>query len=144
LYFTCDLTDGTAPTLTFQWLSVVLPDAGGFSGAHQFSAGDFNNDGVDSIAVRRGEFIAFTNVPPTTLLSEFNLAQYWGVPPLTGGDYGLFLAGDFDNASGDSFGVFYQNGNFYYRNAVDWYPGPHSLQQVGQPIGTPVQATSWR
>lgn len=144
LYFTCDFTNGTAPALTVQWLSVILSDAAGFSGTHQFAAGDFNNDGVASIAIRRGLFIAFTNIAPTTFLSEFSLAQYWGTPSMTGGSEGLFLAGDFDNTGGDSFAVYYPNGNFYYRNTVEWNPGTHLLQQGVPPTGNINTVAAWR
>ncbi|MBI5929038.1 MAG: PD40 domain-containing protein [Chloroflexi bacterium] len=144
LYFTCDLTPATAPALTFQWLSVVLPDNQGYTGTHQFAAGDWNGDGVDSVAIRRGAFIAFTDIAPTTLLSQFNRAQYWGTPPVTGGNEGVFLAGNWNLDSTDSFGVFYANGNFYRRDDLDWNSGVYILQRVGQPIGTPVIATSWR
>lgn len=143
LYFTCDLTSGPTPSFTVQWLSVLLPDNQGFTGTHQFGAGDFNGDGVDSIAVRRGAFIAWTNVPPTTLLSQFSLAQYIGAPG--SGDEGMFVVGDWDGNNLSSFGLFYQNGAFYRRNDLDWNTGIYLYQQVGQPIGTTgIGVDSWR
>lgn len=142
LYFTCNLAGG-APPLTFQWLSVLLPDSQGYTGAAQFAAGDFNSDGVDTIAIRRSAFIAFTNTPPTTLLSAFDLAQYIGTP--SANDYGYFVSGDWNRDGIDSFGLFYQNGYFYRRNDVLWNTGVHQVQRVGSPIGTSsIQVASWR
>ncbi|MBZ0318925.1 MAG: fibronectin type III domain-containing protein [Anaerolineae bacterium] len=141
LYFTCALS-GPNPPVSFQWLSIVLPNSQGFNGAFQFVAGDFNGDGVDSVAVRRGNFIAWTNVPPTTLLSEFNLAQYVGAPGT--GDEGKVVAGDWDMNTIDSFGLVYQNGTFYRRNDVEWNTGVYILQTFTPSIGTPFDVASWR
>jgi hypothetical protein len=148
LYFTCNLAGG-APPLTLQWLSVVLPDSSGATGTHQFGAGDFDGDAVDSIAIRRGAFIAWTNVPPTTLLSEFINAQYFGVPTPNDGTEGLFVVGDWRDNDGlnvDYFGLVYQNGYFHYRNDLDWNVPwyLYYFQNVGQPIGTPFTVTTWR
>ncbi|MBZ0320242.1 MAG: hypothetical protein K8L91_27770, partial [Anaerolineae bacterium] len=143
LYFTCDFS-GTnpAPPLTFQWLSAPLPDPT-FSGTHQFMAGDFNGDGLDSIAVRRNEFIAFGNVAPAFGPATFDLAQYIGAPGT--GDNGSFVVGDWDGNGLDSFGLFYQNGEFFYRNDLDFNTGFHLNQSVGTPFGnTGVQVASWR
>ncbi|MCQ3928914.1 MAG: hypothetical protein DPW16_00520 [Chloroflexi bacterium] len=142
LYFTCNLTSGPTPPLTFQWLSVLLPDSQGHTGTAQFTAGDWNNDGVDSIAIRRTNFIAFTNVPPTTLESAFDLAQYFGSPSAV--SYGTFVSGDWDSNGVDSFGLVYSNGAFYRRNDVDWNSGQYILQNLGQPTGTISFAASWR
>lgn len=155
LYFTCDLIHGPTPELTFQWLSVLLPDSQGFAGPHQFTAGDWNADGIDSIAVRRGPFISFTNVPPTILLSEFNLAQYIGDPynnsntlPADYPSDGFIVSGDWDNNGTDSFGLFYQDGWFIRRNDLDWNSGVIISQYVNMaiPFGTTqnITATSWR
>ena len=137
------MTSGPTPAFTVQWLSVVLPDNQGFSGTHQFGAGDFDGDGLDSIAVRRGAFIAWTNIPPTTFLSQFSLAQYIGAP--SNNDEGTFVVGDWDANNLSSFGLFYQNGAFYRRNDLDWNTGVYIVQQVGQPIGTSgIGVDSWR
>ncbi|MBI5931576.1 MAG: hypothetical protein HY862_19870 [Chloroflexi bacterium] len=141
LYFTCNMAGGD-PAKTFQWLSVLLPDNQGHTGVHQFSAGDFDGNGVDSIAVRRGPTIAWTNVAPTTLLSEYTLAQYIGTPHAT--DYGVLVVGDWDGNGRDSFGLFYQDGAFYRRDDLLWNSGAYLLQRVGAPVGTPMTATSWR
>ncbi len=142
LYFTCNLTSGPTPPLTFQWLSILLPNSQGFTGTHQFVAGDFDGDGVDSVAVRRGGFIAWTNIPPTTLLSQFNLAQYIGAPGT--GDEGKVVVGDWDLNQVDSFGLVYQNGMFYRRNDVEWNSGVYILQQFTPLVGTPFDVASWR
>ncbi len=156
LYFACDLTSGSTPPLSFQWLSVVLPDNQGFTGTAQFTAGDWDGNGTDSIAVRRSEFIAYTNVPPAPnapslpfSLAAFNLAQYIGDPrPLAGdvlaGQYGNMVSGDWDSDGVDSFGLYYPAGYFYYRNDLLWNSGLYTLQRVAQPIGTTTTATSWR
>ncbi len=142
LYFTCNLTSGPTPPLTFQWLSILLPSSQGFTGTHQFVAGDFDGDGVDSVAVRRGGFIAWTNIPPTTLLTQFNLAQYIGAPG--NGDEGKVVTGDWDMSNMDSFGLVYQNGTFYRRNDLDWNSGVYILQQFASQVGTPFDVASWR
>ncbi|MBI5931910.1 MAG: choice-of-anchor L domain-containing protein [Chloroflexi bacterium] len=142
LWFTCSLTSGTTPTISSQWLSELLPTSAGFIGDFQFIAGDWNNDGLDSIAVRRGPHIAWTNVPPTTLLSAFTFAQYFGVPSTF--DYGQLVGGNWDASSGDSFGLFYSDGSFYRRNDLDWNSGIYKYQYVGQPVSIPVSARTWR
>ncbi len=142
LYFTCNYAGNPNPPLTFQWLSVVLPDQAWYSGIHQFVAGDFNNDGLDSIAVRRGVAIAFTNIVPGTGHAEFNLAQYIGAPSSV--NYGLLVAGDWDSNNIDSFGLVYNNGDFYRRNDLDWNSGAYIYQYIGLPTGIIHSAASWR
>ncbi|GIK67654.1 MAG: hypothetical protein BroJett018_54480 [Chloroflexota bacterium] len=157
LYFTCNFVDGTAPPLTFQWLGVPLPtDPPAPVNFYQFAAGDWNGDGVETMAVRREQFIAFTNTPPTTYLSEMNLAQYFGTPCNGDTDSGVFVAGDWDNNGLDSFGLYCEfdpsdpNGlaRFYRRNDLDWNSGVYILQMVGRYVGSfgnvPVRAASWR
>ncbi|MBZ0315734.1 MAG: hypothetical protein K8L91_04885 [Anaerolineae bacterium] len=141
LYFTCDLTNGTAPSLTYQWLSVLLPDNQGFSGPFQFIAGDYDGNAVDSIAVRRGPFVTWTNIPPTTLLSEFPTAQYVGAP--SSGDGGQVVSGDWDQNGIDSFGLYYQDGLFYRRNDLDWNSGIWFTLSLGTPLGTPTTMLGW-
>jgi hypothetical protein len=140
LYFTCDLTSSGNPTKVVQWLGAPLPDSSGFSGVHQFAAGDFDGDGVDSVAVRRGPYVAWTNVAPTTLGAEFSQAQYIGAPAA---GYGNVLAGDWDGDGIASFGLFYPDGSFFRRDDLEWNSALYTVQHVGQPVGTPVTATSW-
>ncbi|MBZ0318924.1 MAG: hypothetical protein K8L91_21090 [Anaerolineae bacterium] len=143
LYFTCDMSGTTlTPALTFQWLSAPLPNPT-FTGTFQFSAGDFNGDGLDSVAVRRNEFIAFGNVAPAAGPAIYDLAQYIGVPGT--GDNGSFVVGDWDGNGLDSFGLFYQNGELFYRNDLDFNSGVYLNQSVGTPFGNiGVQAATWR
>lgn len=141
LYYTCNLNGGN-PGKTFQWLSVVLPDSQGHAGAHQFEAGDFDGDGYDSIAVRRGKFIAFTNVTPGNGHAMYNLAQYWGEPHTSEGD---FVAGDWNGDGVDSFGVYYAAiHTFYRRDDVEWNTGLYRSQALPSLTASTVNATSWR
>ncbi|MBI5929588.1 MAG: choice-of-anchor D domain-containing protein [Chloroflexi bacterium] len=143
LYYTCNLTSGPTPTLSFQWVSEVLPTSGGFSGNYQFIAGDYDGDGLDSIAVRRGPFIAFTNFAPAQGPAMFNLAQYIGTPSTF--DYGYAISGDWDRDNIDSFGLFYGNGDFFRRNDVEWNTGSYVYQRVGVPWGAvPLNVVAWR
>lgn len=144
LYFTCDLTNGTAPTLTLQWLSVLLPDSGGFSGTFQFGAGDFDGNGIDSVAVRRGTSISFTNTNPTTASATFNKSQFWGTPPTSSGE-GQFIVGEWNNLGLDSFGVYYQNGSFVRRTDLGWFSSQYVIQQVNPSWGTTnLSVAGWR
>jgi CSLREA domain-containing protein len=141
LYFTCDLTSSGDPPKETQWLGAPLSDSAGFSGTHQFAAGDLDGDGVDSLAVRRGPYVAWTNVPPTTFLSSFDQAQYLGAPNAGSGQ---LVCGDWDGNGLDSFGLFYQDGSLFRRDDLAWNSGAYTLQRVGQPNGQPVSASSWR
>ena len=141
VYFTCDLTSGATPALDFQYLGPPLPDNLGFTGTYQFAAGDFDHDGVDTFAARRGPHVTWTNVAPTTTLAQFNHAQYFGAP---GSGQGQLAAGDWDGNNVDSFGLYYQDSSFYRRNDLEWNSGAYTLQRVGLPIGSPVTVPSWR
>ena len=143
LYYTCALTSGSNPLKRGQWLSLVLPNSQGFTGTHQFVSGDFDGDGVDSIAVRRGVVISWTNVPPATGSAAFNFAQYIGVPPGASGE-GNVAVGDWDGDGLSSFGLYYQDGTFQRRNDLMWNSGVYVLQRVGQTIGTPTTPETWR
>ncbi|MBZ0320235.1 MAG: hypothetical protein K8L91_27735 [Anaerolineae bacterium] len=141
LYYTCDLSGGN-PGKTFQWLSVVLSDSQGHAGTHQFEAGDFDGNGYDSIAVRRGKFIAFTNVTPGNGHAMYNLAQYWGEPHTSEGD---FVAGDWNGDGIDSFGVYYASIHiFYRRDDIEWNTGLYRSQALPSLTASTVTATSWR
>ena len=141
VYFTCDLTSGPTPDLRAQWIGPVLPDSQGFTGTFQFAAGDFDGDGVQTMAVRRGLHVVWTNVPVTTVEGRYEHAQYLGAP--AAGE-GQIVAGDWDGNRLDSFGLFYPNGAFFRRDDLEWNSGAYTLQNVGQPIGSPVTASSWR
>ncbi len=150
LYFTCDLTNGTAPPLGVQWLSTTLSDLQGFTGTHQFCAGNFDQDRIDSVAIRRGAFVAFTDrapYPPEPGLwlsySTYDRAQYLGFPEAP---EGLFTCGDWNHNLQDSFGLYYPaSGNFWRREDLDWNSGLWVTQQAGSPLGTiSIAAGSWR
>ncbi len=142
MYFTCDMTGGN-PGKSFQWLSVLLPDNQGFTGTFQFGAGNFDNNGVDSIAVQRGNFIAYTLTDPTTLAAAFPYAQYFA-PPIGGSN--IFVIGDFDANTLDSFGMYFPaSGVVYYKNDLDWNSGVTPFQQsIGLPLGASTTAATWR
>lgn len=129
-YFTCDLsTSGAAPPLDFQWYSVILPDAGGFSGSYQFVADDWDDDGWDGMAFRRGATIVFTNeVPrgsrPVPIQQGFEWAQYFGTPESS--DEGWLVAGDWNRNDTPSFGVYYPNGVLVTRDDLDWNSGDYT------------------
>ncbi|GIK67017.1 MAG: hypothetical protein BroJett018_48110 [Chloroflexota bacterium] len=144
LYFTCD-TVTVNPSKTVQWLSVLLPDAQGFSGPFEFDAGNYNPavDNRDTIACRRGPFIAYTNTSAYILESAFNLAQYIGEPSGVSGPT-TFVVGDWNNDGTDSFGlVSPTQGYFWYRNDLDWNSGAYTSQYIGFPAGVGTQAATW-
>src|SRR6185436_10226508 len=130
-YYTCDLTSGTTPPKTVVWLSTPIPDSGfGNIGAHQFMAGDFVGNGIDTFATRRGPYIVWGS-----------LAKYIGAP---GTGYGTAVAGDWDGDGKSSFGLYYQDGSFYRLNDLEWHTDNYSIQHLGQPVSTPTTAVSWR
>jgi hypothetical protein len=143
LYYTCSLTSGSNPPKLGQWLSLPLPNSGGFTGTHQWATGDFDNNGVDSMAVRRGELVTWTNVAPPSGHAAFNFAQYFGTPPGASGE-GNVAVGDWNGDGFSSFGLYYQNGAFRRRNDLVWNSGVYVAQEVGQPIGTPTTVATWR
>jgi Tol biopolymer transport system component len=143
LYLICDLSGNpTPPIFAEQWLSVLLPDSGGFSGTHQFVMGDWDGNGSDTIAVRRGAYITWTNDSIFNSSASFPNAQYFGAPGA--GSEGILVDGDWDRNGLDSFGLFYQNGEFFYRNDLLFNSGAYGNQSVGQTFAGTVQASTWR
>ncbi|MBZ0320629.1 MAG: hypothetical protein K8L91_29725 [Anaerolineae bacterium] len=147
LYYKCNLS--TPSNVSWQYLSIPLPNPTFLNeGVRQFVAGDWDGDQVDEIAVRRGQFVAFTFVAPSEGLVIWDLAQNIGLPCNPCSDYGTLVAGDWDglapvNYGPDSFGLYYQNGYFYYRNDLAWQAQQLTLQIVS-PL-TPFNAVaSWR
>jgi hypothetical protein len=140
--FTCTLTDRLSLALETQWLGDIFDDSQASGGKLQFVAGDWDADGLDSLAVRGDTVVAFTNVPPTTPSAAFTQAQYLGRPGNS--DYGLIVAGDWNGDGRDSFGLFYRDGRFYRRNDLEWNSEHYALQRLAPIIGNPVQATTWR
>ncbi len=144
LGYTCNLTGGTSPALSFQWLSAILPNPT-YTGDYQFASGDWNADGIDTIAARRSEYIAFTNVAPGQN-AEFNQAQYFGNP--YNGQYpslyGNLVAGDWNYDGIDTFGYFYADGNLYWRDHLEWNQPISGSTTFPQPFGMYVIPTTWR
>ncbi|GIK65728.1 MAG: hypothetical protein BroJett018_35220 [Chloroflexota bacterium] len=146
LYFTCDLAGGNPPK-TFQWLSVLLPNSEGHSGVWEFSAGNFDPtvDAIDTIACRRGNYIVWTNTPPTTPNAAFPNAQYIGAPH---SGTSLFVVGDWNSDGTDSFGLYYAAlGRLRGRDDLDWNSGLYPVDQQldTNVVGTTsISATTWR
>ncbi|HET9767355.1 MAG TPA: right-handed parallel beta-helix repeat-containing protein, partial [Thermoanaerobaculia bacterium] len=131
MYWTCDLTSGSNPPKNSLWLSVPLPTSGfGNIGAHQFVAGDYDGDGVDTIAIRRGPYFVWSN-----------LAQFFGAP---GTGYGDAVSGDWDGDGLSSFGLVYQDGQWFRIDDLLWHSEAYKNQVLGLPVGTPYRAWSWR
>lgn len=149
LYFTCDLAGGNPPK-TFQWLSVLLPDSTSpdiVGKTWEFSAGNFDPtvDAIDTIACRRGNFITWTNTPPSTPNAAFPYAQYIGAPH---SGTSLFVVGDWNSDGTDSFGLYYAAlGRLRGRDDLDWNSGLYPVdQQLDTNIvgTTSISATTWR
>jgi len=135
MHYRCDFST-TVGTLYGQWLGIVLTG----TDPYQFTAGDWNNDGYDSIAARRGNLITWGNVTPSSGVGSFPLAQHIGAPA---GGSSLIVSGDWNIDGIDSFGLYYPvTGSFYRRNDLDWNSGIYLLQQV-EPIGNTL-VSSWR
>ncbi|MEP7290144.1 MAG: PQQ-dependent sugar dehydrogenase [Chloroflexota bacterium] len=137
LHYTCELNSVLPPSgLKGQWLGVVLPG----SEAYQFTAGDWNGDGLDSVAARRGVHVSWGNTAPAQGVGTFPLAQYVGVPRAGGS---LVVSGDWDDNGVDSFGLYYPaDGYFFRRDDLTWNSGIYFLQRVGLPVGGALPA-SW-
>lgn len=150
LWFACDYTNlsPNIAELGYQWLGIPLGNSAGYGsyGVHQFVMGDFDTDGIDTVAVRRGTTIAYGNTAPTTQVAALDKAQYFGNPynGQYGGLYGFFVAGDWDYDGVDTFGYFYEDGNFYWRNHLDWNQPISGSALISQPYGVYVLATTWR
>lgn len=149
LWYICDFSTAT-PTVNWHWASAMLYDDAalpGLAGDWQFAVGDWDGNGSDTLASRRGPYVAWSNIPivdgaNVNTGAEFAFAQYVGAPA---GEYGQFVAGDW-NANGTStFGLFYPSINyFYYYNNLDWVPGAATLQRINNSIGGPRSVISWR
>jgi hypothetical protein len=147
LYYTCDLMNGPTPPLEVQWLGVPFPDDAPYQGEIQFAAGAFEYSDQDGLAVRRANHILWSNWV-SEFPAQFNNAQGWNMA-FPDDAYGTLVAGDWNNDGYDTFGFVFQNGDFYWRNdmqPVDYWmaEGWVFMQHAGQPVGTPIQAASWR
>ena len=146
----CDMSASGAVALSAQWLAAPLGDSNGFVGTFQWVYGDWDSDTLDEPAVRRGSRIArSSNAPSEGSASYGSGAQRWDTadgdgPGAHGLDDGVFVAGDWDGNGQDTWGVVYDNGDFYYRDVLTWNPGPFefALQTFTSGIATPRQADS--
>lgn len=138
LHYTCELGVANPPSgIKKQWIDVTLPAPG----AYQFVAGDWNDDGLDSIAVRRDKKIKWGNVAPSEGPAAFSNAQNFGKPTES---YGAAVAGDWNNDGIDTFGLFINgNGTFYRRNDLGSTKAALTVQNLGKPVGSAL-AASWR
>lgn len=148
LWYICDFST-TTPPVNWHWASAMLYDTAslpGLAGNWQFAVGDWDNNGSDTIASRRGPYIAWSNVPivngaNVNTGAEFAFAQYFGIPSTF--DYGVFVAGDWNNTNRDGFGILYGNNFFYYRNDLEWNSGIWELQRITNYVGSPRNVMSW-
>ena len=135
MYWTCDLAGGSPPKNSL-WLGSPLATSGfGEIGAYQFLAGDFDGDGVDTIAVRRGPYIVWGGAP--------NQAQNFGMPLAP---YGDAVTGDWDGDGISTFGIYYQTEQFFYLNHLDWANMNYTQQVLPSNHGMtePLRPVSWR
>lgn len=139
LWWTCEMAVNPPP-MSGQWLGGQLADK---PGEYQFAVGDFDGDGLDTVAIRRDKYIVWTNVPTTTEQALFPDAQYIGEPSTPG--YGIFVSGDWDTDGIDSFGLHYPGTTpsiFYWRNDLEWNSGIYVTQDLSYFAGY-TQATTW-
>src|SRR5690606_40806061 len=141
--WTCGFTHGTAPTLNHHWIGLTLewPEVSG--NAYQFGSGDFNQDGIDTIAVRRGVYVVWSNAALSNVLAVWNNGQHFGAP--RPGLEGQLVVGDWDSSLVDTFGLYYpSDGWFYRRDDLSWNSGIYFLQRLGLPAGSGTVADTWR
>lgn len=138
LHYTCELGQPNPPNgIKKQWIDVTLPAPG----AYQFVAGDWDGDGLDSIAVRRSNKIKWGNVAPAEGAAAFPKSQNFGKSTES---YGTVVAGDWNNDGIDTFGLFNKgNGAFYRRNDLNSTKAALTVQNLGKPVGNAI-AASWR
>lgn len=117
LWWTCEL-DIVQPAMNGQWIGSLLADQ---SGGYEFAVGDWDGDGLETMAVRRGDVVTWTNDPVTVPVATFPGGQAIGKPH--NDQHGQLVAGDWDNDGIDTFGQYYSDGYLYYRNDLEWNTG---------------------
>ena len=154
LKYWCDMTQtpqSIGGVLSTQWLSSPLGDSGGFAGTYQWVYGDWDNDGLDEPAVRRGGRITRSDNAPGEGAAIYGagMAQRWDNSIGNGpGDHGLddgqFVAGDWNGDEVDTWGVVYDDDTFYYRDVFGFNPGPFAFasQTFISGISLPYQVDS--
>lgn len=148
LYFTCDLTHGPVPPLQAAWLGIPMQDDPQYQGDFQFAAGGFVYAHIDGIAIRRGQHIVWSYFINPQHQLWFDDPQAWTFT-FPSNDYGVLVAGDWNNDGIDTLGFVFQNGDFVWRNDLQlahefMSAGWIITQHAGQPVGGPIQAASWR
>lgn len=129
-----DLNGNTSPLV--QMLDIEFPTDADL----QYGAGDFDGDGLDSIAIRQGHQIFYSDDPPNMPTAEFQPAIRFPAPE---DGPSLLVVGDWDADGMDSFGLYFvETGHFYGRNQTD---GPLIEQQLdtsGAGVAT-IRVASW-
>jgi hypothetical protein len=138
LHYTCELTTKLPPSgILTQWIDITLNG----DEKYQFVAGDWNGDGLDSIAVRRGKKIKWGNTTPSQGAASFTGTQKFTTP---NDSNSAILGGDWNGDGIDTFGLYFKGeGAFYYRDDLDKAKLIPALQSLGLPVGKAV-ASSWR
>jgi hypothetical protein len=138
LHYTCELNAAKPPSgIMMQWIDITLNG----EEKYQFAAGDWNADGLDSIAVRRGKKIKWGNIAPSQGPANFAGIQKF---IMSSDSYGALVSGDWNGDGFDTFGIYAKgDGSFYYRNDLAKDKLTPLQQNLGLPIGKAV-ASSWR
>lgn len=132
---TRDLTGSTSPSV--QMLAIEFAADADL----QYGAGDFDGDGEDSIVIRQGDQIFYSNTPPHVATAAFE-SPLESIAPEDGPSQ--LVVGDWDADGVDSIGLYFvETGHFYGRNQTD---GPLMVQQLESgAVGTVnINAMSWR
>lgn len=140
LFYTCELAALNPPNgILEHWLNVELPGPG----KYQFVAGDFDIDGLDSVAVRRGNTFVWGNVAPSEGIANFPFVQDFG-DPYAG--YGLAVAGDWDGDGRDTVGLYFYDtkARFYWRNDQNAAYAVPFRQRLKNKVGTKQNVDSWQ
>lgn len=114
LWYTCDF-NVEVPLIESQLIGKILPKVKGLMdfGTPQFVVGDWDSDGIETIAFRQGRLFNYSNTPPTEDIAVFNERVMIGLPRHDG--YGILVAGDWDDDGIDTIGLYY----FYATWAVN-------------------------
>ncbi len=138
LRYTCELGASNPPGgIKTQWIDISLKG----DGKYQFVAGDWNGDGLDSIAVRRDKKIKWGNVAPAGGAAVFPATQKFKTPESS---YGNIISGDWNGDEIDTFGIFFKgNSTFYYRDDLNKQKLTPAVQHLGITIDK-ATASSWQ
>lgn len=106
LWYTCDFSV-EAPVIEGQLIGKALPKVNGLMdfGTPQFVVGDWDGDGIETIAFRQGRFFNYSNTPPTEETAVFEERVVIGLPRQDG--YSILVAGDWEDDGVDTIGLYY-------------------------------------